>query len=348
MSEPVKLRRQRWSGGHATKREAEAALRKALGEVEKGEDPFPEDVLFSEYALRWIEQRDIRASTRVRYRSLLRHHLLPALGQIPLRRIKPAHLRDLMEQMRGKGLKPRSIIQCRALCSSIMETALGDGLVMNNPARAAKPPTAERPTLEVPNAAGVRAIIAASEGTRWEAPVLLACAAGLRRSETLGLTWAAVDLDKATISVARGLHRVEGTFSMLDPKTKRAARTLEIPPFAVEHLRRWKVAQAQRRLAIGEGWAAGDLVCDDGKGQPVKPDVFTRSFRRLAKRVGYPNTRLHDARHGFATLLLEADVHPAIASAALGHSREAFTMERYQHVRTTAAAAKAIEDALGG
>jgi integrase len=42
--------------------------------------------------------------------------------------------------------------------------------------------------------------------------------------------------------------------------------------------------------------------------------------------------RLHDVRHGVATTLLERGVHPAIASAVLGHSSPAFTMGTYQHV----------------
>jgi integrase len=48
--------------------------------------------------------------------------------------------------------------------------------------------------------------------------------------------------------------------------------------------------------------------------------------------------------------MLERGVHPGIASAALGHSSPAFTMNVYQHVLDGmgAVAADAIEQALGG
>ncbi len=60
---------------------------------------------------------------------------------------------------------------------------------------------------------------------------------------------------------------------------------------------------------------------------------YTNSFRRITRRAGLPpGTRLHDLRHGAATLLLAAGVHPAIASAVLGHSSPAFTMSTYQHL----------------
>jgi hypothetical protein len=56
------------------------------------------------------------------------------------------------------------------------------------------------------------------------------------------------------------------------------------------------------------------------------------------KRAGLPEAmRLHDVRHGVATAMLKQGVHPAIASAVLGHASPAFTMSVYQHVVDTMA-----------
>ena len=59
-----------------------------------------------------------------------------------------------------------------------------------------------------------------------------------------------------------------------------------------------------------------------------------------------PKTRLHDCRHGVATVMFEQGVHPALASAVLGHSSVAFTMDTYQHVgdQMTGQAAAALDD----
>jgi hypothetical protein len=61
-----------------------------------------------------------------------------------------------------------------------------------------------------------------------------------------------------------------------------------------------------------------------------------------------PKTRLHDCRHAVATMMLEQGVHPAVASAALGQSSVAFTMDTYQHVvdQMTDQAAAALDDAF--
>lgn len=58
--------------------------------------------------------------------------------------------------------------------------------------------------------------------------------------------------------------------------------------------------------------------------------------------------RLHDARHTYATLQLEGDVHPTVVSWALGHSSPAFTAAFYAHVTPshTQSAAAVIDAAL--
>ena len=135
----------------------------------------------------------------------------------------------------------------------------------------------------------------------------------------------------------------------MEPKTDRAGREVALPVAAVAGLRRFRQEQATRRLALGPGWAALDLVCERGDGRPLDPDAFTHAFKRLATRVGLdPQMRLHDTRHGVATTLLGKGVHPAIASAVLGHASPAFTMSCYQHVLDgmTATAATALGEAL--
>lgn len=119
----------------------------------------------------------------------------------------------------------------------------------------------------------------------------------------------------------------------------------------VERLRRWRKEQLERRVAIGPAWVDRDLVCDRGDGDFLDPEAFSNGFKRLAKAAGLPDgTRLHDVRHGVATALLKGGVHPAIASAVLGHARVAFILDVYSHVDVgmTATAADELNRALGG
>jgi integrase len=114
-------------------------------------------------------------------------------------------------------------------------------------------------------------------------------------------------------------------------------------------LRRHRKAQSERRLLLGDGWHDTDLIIEEGDGQPVSPDAFSRAFYRMAHDMGLPTVRLHDLRHAYATTLLIGGIHPKVASEALGHSSVGFTLDTYSHVVPSMqqAAADAIEAALG-
>src|SRR6478735_3113536 len=67
-------------------------------------------------------------------------------------------------------------------------------------------------------------------------------------------------------------------------------------------------------------------------GRPVEPRNVYRSFTRVADSAGLRVVRLHDARHGCATLLTAAGVAPRVVMEILGHSQISITMDVYTHV----------------
>ena len=67
-------------------------------------------------------------------------------------------------------------------------------------------------------------------------------------------------------------------------------------------------------------------------GEPWHPDRITDLFRQAVKAAGVPSIRLHDLRHGWATLALGAGIHPKVVQERLGHANIAMTMDRYSHV----------------
>lgn len=115
-----------------------------------------------------------------------------------------------------------------------------------------------------------------------------------------------------------------------------------MPVIGELRLDRVRPAHVQARAVLGLRWA--DVDFDSRRvritrslqridGGPLDPDAYGKAFRRIAAKAGLsPNVRLHDVRHGVATTMLDRGVHPAIASAVLGHASPAFTMSTYQHV----------------
>lgn len=334
--------------------DAERALTRLLAELDAGTWADPGRVTLGRYLEeRWLPHMStrLRASTWERYRSLVRHHVIPRIGRVPLGKLRPAHVQAVVDGMLAAGQSRASALQAYRVLAEALRHAVRWQLLAQNPAAGASPPRPERRELVVLEASQIRALLEQARQTPWYVPLLLAAACGLRRGEALGLRWRDVELEERKIRVTATLQRVAGELRFEQPKTDRARRTVALPPFTASELRRHRREQAERRLLIGSAWRDHDLVADRGDGGPLDPESFTHAFARLARQAGLPaGVRLHDLRHAYATELLRAGVHPKVVSEALGHASPAFTMTVYQHVLPSMGeqAAAAIEAALGG
>lgn len=337
-----------------SERDAQRALTKLLREVDTGTATMTGGTTLGRYLTEtWMPHAAtrVRPTTLARYEQLLRVHVIPRIGRVKLSNLRPSHAQTVLDAMVAGGAAPASVLHCHRVLSSAMRQAVRWQLVTVNPCDAIRPPRPERSRLHVPTPDQVRAVLAASTGTVHEIPLLLAATTGMRRGEVLGLRWSAVDIDASVVRVVATLQKPRGAeASFVAPKTDRSRRTISLPGFVDERLRRHRKEQTERRLLIGEGWIDLDLVCDRGDGQHLDPDGFSHAFERFVDRSGLPRMRLHDLRHAHATTLLVAGVHPKVVSEALGHSSVAFTMDTYQHVLPTMGeqVAAAIETALGG
>ena len=86
-------------------------------------------------------------------------------------------------------------------------------------------------------------------------------------------------------------------------------------------------------MLLGAGWTDNDLVFwGHPDGTMVHPERFSRGFLEAVCRIGLPRIRLHDLRHGWATLALQAGIHPKVVQERLGHSNIAITLDTYSHV----------------
>lgn len=65
---------------------------------------------------------------------------------------------------------------------------------------------------------------------------------------------------------------------------------------------------------------------------PLMLGVVTKRFRELAVAAGLRPVRLHDLRHGAASLMLAAGVDVALVSKRLGHSSIGITADTYSHM----------------
>jgi integrase len=74
------------------------------------------------------------------------------------------------------------------------------------------------------------------------------------------------------------------------------------------------------------------LVCTTAAGVGIQPNSLTHEFEKTIGVTDLPRVRFHDLRHGHATHMLGAAVHPKIVSERLGHSKIGITLDLYSHV----------------
>ena len=286
----------------------------------------------------WLKNRAaqrVRPTTLRRYREIVRLHIVPEIGRIPLGRLTPQHVEKMVSAVAAKGASPRTVEHCRAVLRNALNHAMRHSLVGRNVAALADcpPVPAREVTPLTPDAA--RRILKAVRGERLEALFSVALACGQRQSETLGLRWSDVNVDAGTLSIQRILQRVNGAFTFFPPKTPRSRRTIAMPAPVAAALRQHMRRQLEERMLIGAAWegdAWGALVFTTEIGRPLTSFHVRRRFRKLLQLAGLPTMRYHDLRHGAASLMAAQGVPARVAMEILGHAQISTTMNIYTHI----------------
>jgi integrase len=163
---------------------------------------------------------------------------------------------------------------------------------------------------------------------------VLAATTGMRRSELAGAERDLLDLDNARLELADTRVVVDGKAEDSDGKSESGQRTISLDPLTVVYLRRHLAMLDEEWAAYGATYRDhGKLMCHSD-GTLIHPDTVTRRFNRLVDRAGVPRIRLHDVRHTYATLSLDAGIEPKIVSDRIGHSNMAYTLTIYTHRST--------------
>jgi integrase len=107
---------------------------------------------------------------------------------------------------------------------------------------------------------------------------------------------------------------------LVEPKSSRSKRTIALPALTVAGLRAHRVRQLEARLAAGAEWQDQGFVFTTPVGTPLDQSNVSKQFKRLLEAAGLRSIRIHDLRHGCATLLL-AQAVDVRTMETLGHSQ---------------------------
>ncbi|MFO0852700.1 MAG: tyrosine-type recombinase/integrase [Gemmataceae bacterium] len=332
----------------ATKRDAQAALRRLQAEADRGGVPAPGALTVGRLVDDWLAAMKAtwEDGTYDTHSRNWRNHARLPLGGVRLAKLTPSHVLHLMKTLDANGVSPAMRRQVLVTVRAALEYAVRVGLAAHNPA--ARVPLPAKPKGQ---AAGVSheevlKFLAAAVGDRLYALYPLAVDSGLRESELLGMTWRHVDLDRGTVAVVQALEEVSGRLKLKVPKTRTGTRSLTLSPVTVAAL------AGHRQAMLSEGHCTPDtpVFCGVRSGSWMrKADVWRQSFDKIRQRAG-TTFHFHMMRHASASLLLAHGADVKTVQSRLGHSTAATTMDVYAHAldRGQQKAADLMTGILGG
>ncbi len=355
-------RRQASGAGYATKAEAEAALDAYLTAQRTGQWADDERTTVAAWLDTWLQEcaERLEPKTVVGYESHVRLYLRPHLGHRRLRDLRRTHVEAMLRAVaaepasaaHGRGGRvsasrsARTLDAVRRTLRSALSSAQRRGLVAVNVAegRFDALPKLGRAETKWWQPEDVAAFLRTVEGDRLFALYEVAAFAGLRRGELCGLRWADVDLDGGGVQIRHSLSGLAGEHAcsicgqthrgrrFKAPKTDAGSRWVPLVDASVSALLAHRAQQEWERQLWDDAYSDHGLVFCQEDGTPLRPDAVSKAFDARAEASGLARIRLHDMRHGAASLLLAAGVPVEVVAMILGHASPAVTRSVYAHV----------------
>jgi integrase len=338
--DPVTGKRNRITvGTFKLKKDAERAEREAMANLDRGSFVDPSKVTVGELLDNWLASKagTISPNSYQDYEIAIRRHLKPALGSVKVQNLTAEAVQAAYATWRA-GERPmgaRMVSRCHSILSQALTQAVKRHTVMANVLAAVEKPKIARTAPNVWSPAQTAKFLGAAKDDPLHPLWYLLALEGMRRGEALGLRWKDVDLERGVAHVVQTAVPDKSNHgkTLLQPRTKTTAgaRAVRLTGQTLAILKSHRAKQLEWRLAATE-WQDIDLIVTTGLGTPLNCNNVSRSFARLIRVTGLPPIRVHDLRHGAATMLLRAGEQPKVVSERLGHASVGITMDLYSHV----------------
>lgn len=303
-------------------------------------------VTFGAYAEDWLASRTFDRTTYEATELRLRVHVLPVIGHLQLRQIKPTAIQHLLRSMELSDTYRRVIF---ANVSAVFGAAVDDDLIAKNPCLAA---SVARPSIVrrkiVPWPADRVSAMHDALPPRYRLAVTLGSGLGLRQGEIFGLSPTDFDFLRGTVEIRRQVRILAGNKLVFALPKGRKTRTVPLPPSVGDEVNAhttafpparvelpWSTPESDERVAVR-------LLLTTRERSALNRNYFNSSLWRAAqKATGVEPTRdngTHALRHWYASVLLDAGESIRAVSEYLGHSDPGFTLRTYTHLMPSSAA----------
>jgi integrase len=270
-------------------------------------------------------ERDIlpmyKFSTRQGHSLILRVHLLPRFGDLPLCDITTDRIQTYVTHLRKKNYSPHSIDHFHEVLSAVLRVAVRWRRLESNPAEGVILPkiVPVRPKWVFgPKEAGA---LIGRLAPKPRAMVALAILTGMRRGELLGLRWKCIDEEAKIVRIEEACYK-----SHFDtPKTSAGRRALPLATPVLTLIGDWK---KRARKTQPE-----DLVFGTKYGQPENPNnVLRRHVYPACDALKLRRATWLTFRRTFSSLCHASAVPDKVTAELMGHANVSTTLNVYTQV----------------
>jgi integrase len=335
--------RQTSKKGFRSKGEAEDFLLKINSQLNSNTFIRPKKITVREYLEEWIKtyvECNLKKTTISSYISIIRLHIIPALGNIELQKLTALHIDEFYAQklkngrLNGKGgLSQKSLMYIHRILSEALDHAIKKKFLTTNPIKnITNVPKVPRYRAEIYNKNEILNLLEIIKDTDMECSIALAVLCGLRRGEVLGLKWKDIDFTNSVIKIARQLIPIGNAFEYDTPKSESSIREIVAPATVISILEKQRAKQDEYKRMLNDEYQDNELINCDNDGSPINPKNFSKRFAYFLKKNNLKHIRFHDLRHSYASLMLTSGNSLKVTSSLLGHSTISLTADTYTHV----------------
>ena len=283
-------------------------------------------MIYSEWAGIWYRnyvQPYKKISTTQKYRDVLKKHVIPILGYVPVKALNGEIIQRFVCKL-NESYSSGTVNPVIAVLLKSLNDARLNGVISAGEVPAFHRPQKVLRRVECFNSKEQRSIekyILESKKKRLFG-IIICFYTGLRIGELLALEWSDVDLENGRLNVNKSCHYgrdVNGVYKRIveAPKTESSDRIVPIPQELTKYFKMMDTGDCL------------NVVSHNGK--PVPTRTYQAAFTSILKKLGIENRCFHSIRHTFATRALESGMDVRTLSELMGHKNPSVTLLRYAH-----------------
>lgn len=319
-----------------TQKEVRQKLNEILRDLQDGTYVAPNKMTVGEWLDIWLKEYtlNIRPATKAAYEQHVRVHLKPALGRIQLSKLLPHQIQqNYNDLLRKRGLSPKSIKNVHGVLHRALEQAKLMGYLKTNPTTGVVLPKAEKAVLKTMEDTDVARFLQEIKDDPYENVLFVTAFTGLREGEVLGLTWDCVDFEKGQLLINKQHNRAKGEKEFhFSPLKNSKIRTITVAQEVLNVLEKQRKQQEKWQSILGDKWDnQKNLVFTTEFGRYINNKTLYMNYKRIMRKLGFPQLRFHDLRHTYAVNSLRAGDDIKTVQENLGHATASFTLGTYAH-----------------